>query len=131
MPYRQIRSGTECVDDGDSAHYNRIVDSGSAAPRDWRSSERMAEMASSYRWALFVRHNTPAPAAGAGSCIFVHVWSVELGGTPGCTGVAEEQTRALVEWLDPDKKPILVQLPEKEHLRLRARWGLPALARGP
>ena len=131
MPYRQIRSGTECVDDVGSAHYNRVVDPGGTQSRDWNSSESMAEMGSVYRWALFVQHNTPGPVAGAGSCIFVHVWSMELGGTPGCTGIVEKEMKALAEWLDPGKKPILVQLPENELQRLRARWGLPGLGSEP
>jgi hypothetical protein len=37
----------------------------------------------------------------------------------------ETNIRMLLNWLDPQKKPIFIQLPESEYAKLRARWQLP------
>ena len=34
--------------------------------------------------------------------------------------------QALLAWLDPAARPLFVLLPEAQHTRLHAAWGLPA-----
>jgi hypothetical protein len=38
----------------------------------------------------------------------------------------QNQLETLLTWLDPTRKPLLVQLPELAYARLAHRWGLPA-----
>ncbi|HEX8292528.1 MAG TPA: hypothetical protein VF570_12275, partial [Pyrinomonadaceae bacterium] len=80
------------------------------------------------RWGLFVMHNAAPPAAGRGSCIFLHVWAGPGRGTAGCTAMEEASLTELLRWLDPKKRPLLLQLPESEYARRRTDWRLPALA---
>jgi hypothetical protein len=40
----------------------------------------------------------------------------------------EASLTELLRWLDPKKRPLLLQLPESEYARRRAEWALPALA---
>jgi D-alanyl-D-alanine dipeptidase len=129
MPYRPLTPATECVDDAASTRYNLIVERGKAGAADWNSSDRMRSV-EGYRWGLVVLHNAAPPAAGRGSCIFLHVWQGPERGTAGCTAMERTHLEALLRWLDPRQRPLLVQLPEDEYARLRAEWRLPPPAVG-
>jgi L,D-peptidoglycan transpeptidase YkuD (ErfK/YbiS/YcfS/YnhG family) len=129
LPYLALTATTECVDDTQSRHYNRIVDRGTGA--DWNSSERMREMGDYYRWGVVVDHNHIAapdagakPAAGGGSCIFLHVWKTGQP-TSGCTAMAQPDIESLLLWLDPRRKPLLVQLTSEHYAALSRDWSLP------
>src|SRR5262249_60030261 len=41
LPYVQAVATLECVDDSQSAHYNRVVDRARVENHDWKNSERM------------------------------------------------------------------------------------------
>jgi hypothetical protein len=41
--------------------------------------------------------------------------------------MAEPGLKALMRWLDPSAKPILVQMPVEAYGALRTAWGLPVL----
>ena len=116
LPYLAITPATECVDDSASVHYNTIVDRTEAQPLDWHSSEKMRSI-DQYRTGVVVDYNTP-PVTGRGSCIFLHIWSGGGHGTAGCTAMAPDAMRELQRWLDPAKKPLLVQYPQRELPRL-------------
>jgi len=77
-----------------------------------------------YRNGIFIEHNTPA-AAGAGSCIFFHIWRGPTSPTLGCTAMDPANIAKLFSWLDPRQEPLLVQLPESEYAQLRESWDLP------
>jgi D-alanyl-D-alanine dipeptidase len=125
MPYRQLTDGIECVDDVQSAHYNAVVDRGHIAHPDWNSSEKMSQVGQ-YRLGVVVDHNTAPIEAGAGSCVFIHIWLNEHTGTTGCTAMASKNIEKLLSWLNPTANPVLVQLPESEYKTLQAKWQLPA-----
>ncbi|MDT5295404.1 MAG: hypothetical protein QOJ76_2284 [Acidobacteriota bacterium] len=129
LPYTPLTPAVECVDDVASRHYNLIVDRDAVRPVDWNSSERMRSV-EGYRWGLVVEHNAGAPVPGLGSCIFLHVWAGPEKGTAGCTAMRQENLEGLLRWLDPKKRPLLVQLPEAEYTRLRPAWRLPQLSGG-
>lgn len=124
LPYLELTTNIECVDDSQSGRYNQLVD-GTAVTKDWNSSERMRRNDDLYRQGIFIEHNTPA-AANAGSCIFFHIWRAPATPTRGCTAMAPTDIQRLFSWLDPYRSPLLVQLPESEYERLRERWKLPA-----
>ena len=48
-------------------------------------------------------------------------------GTAGCTAMSQNQLETLLTWLDPTRKPLLVQLPALGYARLAHSWGLPAV----
>jgi L,D-peptidoglycan transpeptidase YkuD (ErfK/YbiS/YcfS/YnhG family) len=124
LPYRQAASHLHCVDDVRSIHYNRLVDT-KKVEKNWQSYEEMRRPDDQYRLGLVVQHNTDPVVAGQGSCIFLHVWTGPDVGTSGCTAVEARQMEALLRWLDPQAKPVLIQLPESEYVRLRSTWRLP------
>lgn len=115
-----LRPTHEGVDDPSSRFYNRLVDRREVAKPDWASSEKM-KASPHYGLGIWVEHN-PKRTPGAGSCIYLHEWVGERGGTAGCTVLRLNELRQLVGSLDPAKEPVLVQLPERT-----ARELVPAL----
>jgi L,D-peptidoglycan transpeptidase YkuD (ErfK/YbiS/YcfS/YnhG family) len=126
MPYIYLMDGVECVDDPASRFYNQMVDTNKVDAVDWHSSEKMWHPGIWYRWGAVVDHNKTPVVPGAGSCIFLHNWSEPGETTAGCTAMAPEQMKGIILWLDPDKHPVLVQLPFPLYQRYRQSWQLPA-----
>jgi D-alanyl-D-alanine dipeptidase len=126
LPYVQATGALECVDDPASRWYNQVLLRQSATPApDWHSSEIMRLTSDQYKWGVVVNHNVEPTQPGDGSCIFMHIWSQEGAGTVGCTAMAERNLRVVMQWLDPRRTPVLVQLTQNQYRRLRESWGLP------
>lgn len=130
-PYLPLTPSIECVDDSSSKYYNRVLDRSTVVP-DWNSSEHMRSVGEAYRWGIVVGHNggdmmadANPPVPGSGSCVFLHIWRSSTRGTAGCTAMPQSQLETLLTWLDPKRKPLLVQLPAPGYARLTHRWGLP------
>jgi L,D-peptidoglycan transpeptidase YkuD (ErfK/YbiS/YcfS/YnhG family) len=121
LPYTQVDTPWECVDDPASPHYAQIVDR-EHVDADWRSSEMMRRADTLYTWVVDIAHN-PARTPDAGSCIFLHVWHDADSPTVGCTAMAEPQLAHLLATLDPSATYVL--LPRDEYRALAAPWGLP------
>ncbi len=123
LPYVQLLPSTDCVDDTASTYYNKVVDKGSVPRVDWNSAEHMRQVPQ-YEVGVIVRYNA-APVKGRGSCIFLHIWAGPGSHTAGCTAFAEAKVRDVIRWLDPEKRPVLVQLTANQYADLRTRWSLP------
>lgn len=124
MPYLELTPSIECVDDPSSKYYNRVLDRSMVTP-DWKSSEHMRNVGEAYRWGIVVDHNGGAaessakpPISGDGSCVFIHIWSGAGHGTAGCTAMSQNKLESLLNWLNPHRKPLLIQLPAPEFERL-------------
>lgn len=124
MPFLLIVQDLECVDDPHSRYYNRFVHAYSVPDRDWKSSEKMAEIGFLYSLGVVIENNTHPIEAGSGSCIFMHISDMQKG-TAGCTAMEEKDLIEVVSWLDEKKKPILVQLAEEEYAKKQRIWDLP------
>jgi D-alanyl-D-alanine dipeptidase len=57
----------------------------------------------------------------------MHIWRGPGQPTVGCTAMAQADLESLLGWLDPERKPLLVQLPAAQYQKLRHRWNLPAI----
>lgn len=143
LPWLRTADGLVCVDDPRGGAYNRLVDEnatptvpepdgGVAAPvqRSYRSAEPMWRDDGLYELGLLVDQNgfgdtTALVVPGRGSCTFLHIWKRKGRATQGCTAMARADLEKLVEWLDPEKKPVLVQLPLPEMVKRRIPWRLP------
>lgn len=121
MPYVHLTSSVECVDDARSQHYNRIVDRQAIAAPDWNSSEQMLRDDELYHWGVYVDHNANPTRPGGGSCIFLHIWRGVGQGTVGCTAMPVGRIKQLIEWFDPAKSPLLVQMPRTQYDQARKR----------
>ena len=124
LPYQPAHQALKCVDDPASCHYNRIVDA-ETVDRDWQSCEAMLRKDARYAIGATIGHN-PDHLAGAGSCLFIHVWQAAGLPTAGCTAGALNEITALCAWLDGSCAPALVQLPAVAYRCYQPAWGLPA-----
>ena len=127
LPYTELTSTLECVDDPASGYYNTLTDR-TAVDVDWKSSEKMREIAPAYHWGVVVDYNARPAVPGRGSCVFLHIGGEGGRGTAGCTAMSEPMLKALMQWLDPAQAPVLVQLPLEAYGALRTAWALPALS---
>ena len=123
LPYSPITETQICVEDSRSQYYNQIVDE-TRVVKDWDARESMLRKDEQYKWGIFVKHNMK-PEVEGGSCIFFHLWRKQGSGTLGCTAMSEENLLALMRWLDPGRKPVLVQMNEGSYEEYRRRFGLP------
>lgn len=136
MPYTPITTSMRCIGDHNSSHYNEIVDI-NKTQSDWRDddNENMHQIAitdeKAYQWGVFINHNVnanPQPRDNkSGSCIFLHIWKTPDTGTAGCTAMTRENMVSIIRWLDAERQPVLVQLPQAEYQRLKSNWALPEM----
>ena len=126
LPYVQLLPTTDCVDDTASDRYNTVVDRAAVPGVDWNSAEHMRQV-SQYKIGVIVGYNASPPIKGRGSCIFLHIWAGPDSHTAGCTAFDEAKLREMMLWLDPKKRPLLVQLTAAVYENLRVGWRLPPL----
>ncbi len=126
MPYERITDSTECVDDGVSPYYNRIVRNDTTSGT-WTSSEKMWKFAGWYDWLVVINHNTDPIEVGCGSCVFIHFRKNPTDHTAGCTALDSDPMLHLLGWLDSSKTPRLVQLTQAEYDKYSKKWDLPEI----
>jgi len=127
VPYTPLVESTECIDDVESHHYNKIVDRNRVGIFDWNSSEQMLAVGEQYALGVFVAHNSAPVIKGNGSCIFLHIWKSPTTGTAGCTAMERASIERIFGWIDAKKKPVLIQLPENEYALHQKLWKLPKI----
>lgn len=115
-----------CVDDANSANYNKLVDKDTAR-HDYNSFEYMHLKKDNYKWGLFINHNSDKVIPGDGSCVFMHIWENDHTGTTGCTAMAESNMVRILRWINANDKPLLVQMPLSVYRQIKRRFGLPAI----
>jgi L,D-peptidoglycan transpeptidase YkuD (ErfK/YbiS/YcfS/YnhG family) len=129
MPYQHCVPTLECVDDPASIHYNSVLNRTGLVTIDWTSSEEMRRQDDQYRLGIVVEHNMRPTVSGKGSCIFLHLWAGPGKGTSGCTAMRPEDMESLLRWLDPELKPVLIQLPREQYSERQDVWKLPTVGR--
>ena len=125
LPYIQITDTQLCIEDSNSRYYNQVVE-GNQVWNDWELRESMMRQDNQYKWGIFVRQNLP-PEPEGGSCIFFHLWRAPGSGTLGCTAMAESDLLSLMQWLDPEKKPLLIQMTTSNYRSYQKKFLLPTL----
>lgn len=132
LAYHAMTAEDRCVDDPAAPAYNQLLKAppqpGDGGP-PWASAEVLRRGDDLYRYLIVVRYNMDRPRPGAGSCIFIHLHSAPGAPTAGCTAMAEEDLRLLLRWLDPARRPLLVQLPAPALAAALPTYGLADLAR--
>jgi len=106
LPYRKITSNDVWVDDSKSSLYNTWQQK--PANGRWASAENMDIPAYDYG---FVINYNESRTPGKGSAIFFHVGTNY---TAGCTATSKEQVVSILRWLNPEKKPVIIQSPVSE-----------------
>lgn len=122
LPYRIARQNDYYVDDVNASDYNQWVElTPEASPTQrWESFEYMRRDDHRYELGLEVQHNKSPIIAGNGSAIFLHVWKDQNTATAGCTAMSKDNMLEVLQWLDPDAKPLLIQVAQShiKHLAI-------------
>ncbi|NWF90834.1 MAG: L,D-transpeptidase family protein [Ignavibacteriaceae bacterium] len=127
FPYIEVTSMLECIDDVKSKYYNQLVNNNEADTIDWQSSEKMYFADVYYEQGIVVDQNINPIEKGAGSCIFLHNWATPNETSAGCTEMAPENLKEIINWLNYSDYPILVQLTEPLYRFYQQQWELPVL----
>jgi D-alanyl-D-alanine dipeptidase len=125
IPYIPVTEMVECIDDIRSSHYNQIVSRDEIKEVDWQSSEKMYFAEIWYEQGVIIDHNTNPIINGAGSCIFIHNWSLPNETTAGCTEMEPVNLKKIIYWLDSSANPVLVQLTKQLYSKYQQTWELP------
>lgn len=100
------------VDDSNSKYYNTFQQ-GPANGR-WESAEDLYKIGGRYKYFVAIEYNTVNVVRGKGSAIFLHIWEGENIDTSGCIAISENNLLKIMKWLDPAKKPLIIQGPASE-----------------
>lgn len=105
MPYRQATADDLWVDDVNSPDYNSWVRRGETPAA---SFETMLLPDRRYRHGIVIGYNRNPIRKGMGSAIFVHAWLEPGASTAGCVALDEDELARIIQWLDPEKKPVIL-----------------------
>jgi len=107
LPYLYTSEKLICVDDSNSPFYNQIIE----ATGHELSFEHMKRQDNQYKYGIMVEHNKNA-IAKRGSCIFIHIQKKAFAPTVGCTSMQEQDLTKIIQLLDKNKNPLLIQIPK-------------------
>lgn len=117
LMYRTTTDRDYFIDDANSPDYNSwmsLTEEVNKPEEHWKSFERMKRNDHLYELGIIVKHNMRPVVSGRGSAIFLHVWSAKGKATSGCTAMSKEDLEIILRWLDPSKRPVLIQIPKSE-----------------
>ncbi len=126
LSFNRITTRDLWVEDVKSPHYNKHIRLNREPSAAWEKKAQMRQNDYAHSLKLFINHNAPQAVAGGGSSIFFHIW--RGGGskaTFGCTTMHESQLKTLIQWLNPQRRPVYVLLPQSEYMARRLQWKLP------
>jgi L,D-peptidoglycan transpeptidase YkuD (ErfK/YbiS/YcfS/YnhG family) len=92
------------VSDTNSQSYNKLVD----YYPEGVYAEKMKRNDHLYKYGIIVEYNTENTIKGKGSAIFIHIERKEGAPTAGCVAISEKNIKKLIEWLKPEKKPMII-----------------------
>lgn len=112
LPYWHADENLYCVDDVNDSRYNKIlrIYEKAALPSSYEVMRRADGV---YRYGAVIGYN-PSAQSGRGSCIFIHLNKGDKAPTSGCTAMEETPLLELLNWLEPTKKPQIVQSVKSE-----------------
>lgn len=119
MPYFHADERLMCVDDVNDSHYNKMALLNPQNPP--KSYEVMRRSDGVYRHGAIIDYN-PNGISGRGSCIFFHLNKTNNTPTSGCTAMEEKPLLEMLRWLDPEKKPRLLQIPASECVKYQKEF---------
>jgi D-alanyl-D-alanine dipeptidase len=119
MAYLHADPSLICIDDSSDERYNQMELLDPLHPP--KSYEKMRRDDEVYRNGAIIDYNTEGEK-GRGSCIFIHLNHPDNHPTSGCTAMEEAPLKELLGWLDPQKKPRILQIPRSECKRYQKEF---------
>jgi len=112
LPYWHADENLYCIDDINDSRYNKMlrIYEKSSLPSSYEVMRRSDGV---YRYGAVIGYNDSG-VKGRGSCIFIHLNQSDKRPTSGCTAMDEAPLIELLKWLDPVKKPQILQIMKSE-----------------
>jgi D-alanyl-D-alanine dipeptidase len=112
LPYWHADENLYCIDDVNDSRYNKVlrIYDKSSLPASYEVMRRADGV---YRYGAVIGYNDVAQK-GRGSCIFIHLNHSDKRPTSGCTAMDEAPLIELLKWLEPIKKPQILQIVKSE-----------------
>ena len=101
MDYRYITADDKFVDDVTSPQYNTWV----VGPTNAKRYESM--LIEPYKLGAVINYNMNPVVSGAGSAIFMHLWTSSNTPTAGCVAMDEQSLSGILHWLDKKQHPYI------------------------
>ena len=112
LPYRRVTGDDYWVSGNKKELYNVLVNRKNGPDKSWTVYEKLN--IPEYKYAAVINYNTgPGRIQGNGSAIFLHKAGSKTD-TSGCTAISEADLLSVLKWLEPEKKPIIIQGTLKE-----------------
>lgn len=105
MNYFQATGDDVWVDDVNSVDYNHWVKRGRTSANSFEDMRRNDDM---YKYGIVIGYNRNPVVKGSGSAIFLHIWRGKGKSTAGCIAMREEHILAILDWLYPSQKPLVI-----------------------
>lgn len=117
--YLRVNSNVFCVDDESLPQYNRLIDRTRNPGIITAGLRPMYRNDDLYRLGVVINHNSvDAPNPNLGCCLFLHAWDETERPTKGSTTMSYGNMLEVVRWLNRNKRPILVQITERDRGRI-------------
>jgi len=104
MRYVRLTDEDKWIDDPEHPLYNHFV----RGSTDARSYEIMKRLDNLYKLGIVINYNTGPVKKNKGSAIFIHIWKDKETFTKGCIAIDEQNIKSIIQWLDPDKNPVIL-----------------------
>lgn len=102
MDYKYITKDDKFIDDIHHKDYNSWV----SGPTDAKSYEAM--LTEPYTYGAIINYNMNPTIPGAGSAIFIHLWSSPNTPTSGCIALDKKHLLRMLRWLDKNQHPYIL-----------------------
>lgn len=104
LKYISLNNKHKWVDDVNSKFYNQLIEQTYFSG----SYETMRRRDHLYEHGLVLNYNTNPIIKGKGSAIFIHVERRAKSPTAGCVSFPQKVVLQLLNWLEPNKNPVIV-----------------------
>jgi L,D-peptidoglycan transpeptidase YkuD (ErfK/YbiS/YcfS/YnhG family) len=108
IQFRQITPYSYCVDDVNDKRYNSWTES-----KEPVKGEHLIEYPIEYQLAAFIGFNVKDKVKGKGSCIFLHIKSIEKNYTHGCVAISKQMMSNVLNLLKNNAYIIMVENEEQ------------------
>lgn len=122
LPYRKTTSDDYWVSGNKKEEYNVWISRKGGPSKTWTVCEKLK--IPDYKYAAVINYNIgPNRIIGNGSAIFLHI-ADNRGYTSGCVSLSEANLLKVLKWLNPEKKPLIVQgnIQELKKLKAPQNW---------
>jgi L,D-peptidoglycan transpeptidase YkuD (ErfK/YbiS/YcfS/YnhG family) len=113
-PFMKIGFQEKCIYDPLSRHFNQLVEQSRLSASEISNSKTLYNWDGIYDLGVIIQTPPNSDGLAAISCHFLRGWDGKRLGTEGETEMAPRDIEEIINWLDREKNPVLVQLVKRD-----------------